>query len=185
MSLRRSFVLSLALGLTLVFGARAGAQVEVGDAVSVTATVESVDLATRTIELKGPEGKTSSVVVPESIANLDKLQVGDIVTTTYAVAVAAEILKPGEQAAPAAVSAAKQGGGEIVSARQISAVVKIDSIDLATHSVTLTGPKGNTKTLKVKRPELQEKLKTLKPGDEVQLTYTEAMAISVERKEKK
>jgi translation elongation factor P/translation initiation factor 5A len=37
--------------------------------------------------------------------------------------------------------------------------------------------------VKVKRPEIQEKLKTLKPGDEVQITYTEAMAITVERKE--
>ena len=34
----------------------------------------------------------------------------------------------------------------------------------------------------MKRPEVQERLKTLKPGDEVQVTYTEAMAIKVEPK---
>jgi len=180
----RTFVLSLALGLALISGARAFAAAEIGDAVTVTATVTSIDLKTRTVELKGEDGKTASIVVPESIANLEKLKVGDTVTTTYAVALAAEILKPGETAAPASVSAAKQGGGEIVSAVQHSAVLKINSIDLATNSVTVTGPKGNTQTLKVKRPELQEKLKTLKPGDEVQLTYTEAMAITVEPKKK-
>jgi hypothetical protein len=184
MSLRNTLVLSLALGLALVFGGRAFAAAEIGDAVTVTATVTSVDLKTRTVELKGEDGKTASIEVPEGIANLEKLKVGDIVTTTYAVALAVEILKPGETAAPASVSAAKQGGGELVSAVQHSAVLKINSIDLATNSVTVTGPKGNTKTLKVKRPEMQEKLKTLKPGDEVQLTYTEAMAITVEPKKK-
>ena len=178
----RTFVLSLALACTLTLGARAWAATEIGDSVTVTATVTSIDLATRTVELKGKDGKTATVVVPEEVANLDKLKVGDTVKTTYAVAIAAEILKPGETAAPASVSAAKQGGGEIVSARQESAVVKIKSIDLKTNSVTLIGPKGNTETVKVKRPELQEKLKTLKPGDEVQLTYTEAMAIKVEPK---
>lgn len=178
----RTFVLALALAVTLPVAAIAWAAAEVGDAVTVTATVTSIDLKTRTVELKGEDGKMASIVVPEEIANLEKLKVGDTVTTTYAVALAAEILKPGETAAPASVSAAKQGGGELVSAVQHSAVLKINSIDLATNSVTVTGPKGETKTLKVKRPEMQEKLKTLKPGDEVQLTYTEAMAIKVEPK---
>ena len=158
------------------------AQAEVGDAVTTTATVESVDLEKRTVVLKNAEGKTTSVVVPKNIENLDKLKAGDKVTTTYAVALAAEILKPGEERAPAAVSAAKQGAGEILGANQVSAVLKIDKIDLATNTVTVTGPQGNTREIKVKRPELQEKLKTLKPGDEVQLTYTEAMAITVEPK---
>jgi translation elongation factor P/translation initiation factor 5A len=182
MFLRKSLVLSLALGLAILFAGRTFAATEIGDSVTVTATVTAIDLDARTVDLKTKDGKTTTIVVPEEIANLDKLKVGDTVKTTYAVAIAAEILKPGETPAPASVSAAKQGGGEIVSARQESAVVKIKSIDLKTNSVTLTGPKGNTETVKVKRPELQEKLKTLKPGDEVQLTYTEAMAIKVEPK---
>jgi hypothetical protein len=184
MTVRNAFVFSLVVTLALVIGSRAGAQAEVGDSVTTTATVESVDLATRNVVLKNAEGKTTSVVVPENIQNLEKLQPGDSVTTTYSVALAAEILKPGEEPAPAAVSAAKQGGGEIVGASQVSAVLKVDKVDLATNSVTLTGPKGNTRTLQVKRPEVREKLKLLKPGDEVQVTYTEAVAMRVERKEK-
>jgi hypothetical protein len=76
MSVRTRFAFPLALALTLVFGARAWAQAEIADAVSMTATVASVDLATRTVELKGADGKTTTVVVPESIANLYKLKVG-------------------------------------------------------------------------------------------------------------
>src|SRR5262249_47381640 len=111
-----------------------------------------------------------------------KLQIGDKVTTTYAVALAAQILKPGEEPAPPAVSAAKQGGGEIVAANQVSAVLNVVSVDAAKNTVTLKGPKGNTETVNVKRPELQAKLKELKPGDDVQITYTEATAIKVEPK---
>jgi hypothetical protein len=184
MSFRNSFVRSLVLCLALTLSARSLAQVEISDSVTVTATVTAIDLKARTVDLKSADGKTASIVVPESVKNLEKLKVGDIVTTTYAVALAAEILKPGEAPAAPSVAAARQGNGQLLAGRQESAVLKIDSIDLATNSVTVTGPKGNTKTLKVKRPELQEKLKTLKPGDEVQLTYTEAMAISVEPKAK-
>jgi translation elongation factor P/translation initiation factor 5A len=176
--------LALSLAVALLAAPFARAEVEAGDSVTTSATVESIDLATRIVGLKGADGQTTSVVVPESIQNLDKLKVGDTVMTTYAVAVAVQLLKPGEETAPAAVSsAAGQAAGKIVGANQVSAVLKVESIDLATNSVTVTGPQGNTRTIKVKRPELQEKLKSLKPGDEVQLTFTEAMAISVEPKE--
>jgi translation elongation factor P/translation initiation factor 5A len=184
MSLVRVLVLSLVATLGLVIAPRARAAVEIGDSVTESATVESIDLSTRTVVLKGADGKTASVVVPESIANLEKLSVGDTVTTTYAVAIAAQIMKPGDEPAPAAVSAAKQGNGQIVGANQVSALLKVNAVDLAKNTVTLTGPKGNTETVEVKRPELQEKLKTLKPGDEVQITYTEAIAIKVEPKAK-
>ena len=176
--------LALALFVTALAPARAFAAAEAGEAVTVSATVQSIDLKTREVVLKGEDGKTATVVVPEEIANLDKLKVGDTVKTTYAVAIAAQILKPGEQPSMADVSAAKQGGGEIVSARQTTAVLKVVTVDTAANTVTLTGPRGNTETVKVKRPELQEKLKTLKAGDDVQITFTEATAIQVEPKAK-
>jgi len=178
---RFAFALSLLAAVALV-PVRAFAAAEAGEAVTVVATVESIDLKTRTVVLKGEDGKTATVVVPAEIANLDKLKVGDKVSTTYAVALAVQILTPGEEPAPAAVSAAKQGGGEIISANQVSAVLKVESVDAAKNTVTLKGPKGNVETVNVRRPELQAKLKTLKPGDDVQITYTEATAIKVEPK---
>ena len=178
MILRRRLA-SLVLGLTLLLGARAQAEMAVGDSVTVTTTVQSVDLETREIELKDANGKMLTMHVPKNIKNLDKVKVGDTITTTYAVAIAVEILKPGETPAPITSSAMKQGGGQVVGATEHSAVLKVDSVDLAANTVTVTGPKGNQETLKVKRPEVQERLKTLKPGDEVQVTYTEAMAIKV------
>jgi hypothetical protein len=177
-------VLALVCALALAVPPLARAQVEVGDAITQEATVTAIDLATRTVELKGADGKTDSMVVPANIQNLDKLKVGDTVIATYAIALAAELLKPGEKPGPASISAAKQGGGEILSAQQVSAVVKIEKIDLATNSVTFSRAGGKTTTLRVKRPEIQAKLKDLKPGDQVEVTYTEAMAIKVEPKAK-
>jgi len=182
MSRTRSLLPSLVLALALAASPAARAQVEAGDAVQIVATVQSIDLAKRTVELKGADGTLTTIDVPESIQNLDKLKVGDTVTTTYAVSVAVELLKPGEVPAPASVAAGKQGGGEVIGAQQVSAVLKVDKIDLAKHAVTLTGPEGNTRTIQVKRPDIQAKLKDLKPGDQVQITYTRAMAIQVERK---
>jgi translation elongation factor P/translation initiation factor 5A len=178
MTLRNPLV-SLVLGVALLLGARAQAEMAVGDSVTVTTTVQSVDLKTREIDLKDADGKMLTMHVPENIKNLDKVKVGDTITTTYAVAVAVEIMKPGDTPAPITSSAMKQGGGEVVGATQHSAMLKVDSVDLAANTVTVTGPKGNQETLKVKRPEVQERLKTLKAGDEVQVTYTEAMAIKV------
>jgi Cu/Ag efflux protein CusF len=44
--------------------------------------------------------------------------------------------------------------------------------------VTLTGPEGNSVTIKVKDPK---KLNGVKVGDDVEITYTQALAISVEK----
>ena len=178
--MRSKLAASVAVAVALMSSAWARAATEITDSETVSAKVESIDLASRTVELKTAEGETASIVVPEGIANLEKLKVGDTVKATYVVSLATKLMKPGDEPAPAAVSAAKQGDGQIVGARQVSAVLKVNAVDVATNSVTLTGPKGNTRTVKVKRPDLQEKLKSLKPGDEVQITYTEAMAIKVE-----
>jgi len=59
---------------------------------------------------------------------------------------------------------------------------KIKAIDKKNNTVTLKGPKGNLKTVKVKDPSNLDKVKV---GDLVQITYTEALAIGVEEAPKK
>jgi hypothetical protein len=44
------------------------------------------------------------------------------------------------------------------------------------HTVTFQGPEGGTRTVQVRNPELQQKMKGLKVGDLVQFTFTEAIA---------
>ena len=62
-------------------------------------------------------------------------------------------------------------------ARAITATAKIKAIDKKNHTVTLKGPNGQMKTVKVKDPT---KLDKVQVGDMVQLTYTEALAVAVQ-----
>ena len=59
-------------------------------------------------------------------------------------------------------------------------MVKITALDPATHTVSFTDPDGLAQTITVQDPEMQDFVETLKVGDDVAITYTEALAISVE-----
>jgi hypothetical protein len=60
--------------------------------------------------------------------------------------------------------------------------VVIESVDNKTHSVTFTGPSGLSRTVDVVDPKAQKFISELKKGDEVELTYVEALAVTVEPK---
>lgn len=79
----------------------------------------------------------------------------------------------------------KKPSGEIAEVRYLTATV--EKIDHPTRMVTLKGPdgkyvilkgpRGNSEKVAVRNPK---NLENVKVGDQVQLTYTEAMAIAVE-----
>jgi len=150
--------------------------------VQLTATVVEIDHKKRTITLKAADGRTESFVVDKAAKNLDQVKKGDIVVITYAEALAYEVKKGGTTSSTAVAAAAKPGEKPAgVIARETKVTVTITAIDEKAPSVTFMGPAGNTRTIKVKYPE---KLKTVKVGDQVELTYTEALAISVEKAKK-
>jgi hypothetical protein len=61
-------------------------------------------------------------------------------------------------------------------------MVTITAIDPKVPSVTFKGPAGNTRAIKVRYPE---KLQGVNVGDTVEITYTEALAMKVEKAPKK
>jgi lipopolysaccharide export system protein LptC len=74
-------------------------------------------------------------------------------------------------------STTTQRGG--VTAQQATLTAKIQSVDLKKNTVLIRGPQGKTHTLKVDDPDLQAKLRQIKPGDTVDITYTQAVAVAV------
>ena len=60
---------------------------------------------------------------------------------------------------------------------QVTIIADIEAIDKDGKYVILKGPEGNSERVAVRDPK---HLENVKVGDQVQLTYTEAMAISVE-----
>ena len=60
-----------------------------------------------------------------------------------------------------------------------TAIVTIDSVDTAKGTVSFTGPEGKQRKTTVQRDAGRDFIAQLKPGDRVQLTYGESLAIAV------
>jgi hypothetical protein len=148
-----------------------------------TATVQAIDSAKREVTLKRPDGHVFSVTAPPEVRNFDQIKVGDTVHATYTMAVALELKKPGtvtpgpattEQSMTRAPVGAAPAG---TIAQKITAIADVIAVDTAKRVVTLRGPAGNEVDLDVHDPD---QLKNIKKGDHVQVTYVEALAISVQ-----
>ncbi|HKE44268.1 MAG TPA: hypothetical protein VKB41_06985 [Steroidobacteraceae bacterium] len=189
------FALSAALAISssLVAGAAEPAKsaaeppkpVTVEGSVKVQAKIESVDVAKRLITVRDPNGELVELEVSPEVRNLAQVHAGDMMTVVYYRAIGAEFKKPGtgvqgvQQDAVAGRAAEGEKPAGAVGQR-VKATVKIDSVDAAKNMVSFTGPKGTKQTVAVKDPKAQAFVKQLKPGDEVEVTYTEALAISVD-----
>jgi Cu/Ag efflux protein CusF len=155
----------------------------VGELISLTATVEAIDLEKRLVTLKGPEGNTVTLEVGEQARNLSQVKVGDQVQADYYESVALYAQKPdgslpaaAEMAAVERAPAGEKPGIAAVDSRMITATV--ESIDLEMRTVALKGPEGNTLNLKL--DDRTPNLENLKAGDQVVARFTQAIAISVE-----
>ena len=149
--------------------------------VKASAVVEAVDPATRHVTLKLANGHTKTIAVGEQVKNFDQIKVGDKVTVGYLESLTLELKKGGKEVVArteqSGMDRAKPGekpGG--VAAREVKVVADVVAIDQAKHMVTLKGPM-QTVELNVRDPE---QLKLIHKGDQVEATYTEALAIAME-----
>jgi hypothetical protein len=152
-----------------------------------TATVEAVDQSTRMVTLKGPEGKSVTFKASDEVRNLAQVKVGDTVKFAYYESLAVRVLKAGEAfptaGESAAMARAKPGekpAGVVGTETTVNAT--ITAIDKKAKTATLKGEDGKSVTVKPLRPE---KLDEVKVGDRLVITYTEAVAVKVEKSEKK
>lgn len=148
----------------------------------VSAEIVAVDPATRTLMLKQPGGKAVSVVAGKEIANFDQIRVGDFVVVRYTEALALELRKNKTADVDATVregsTRAKPGERpSVVGAREVSAVATVLDVDPQNSTITLKGPDGNVVELDVLNPD---QFKVVKKGDQVDVKYTKALALSVE-----
>jgi len=147
--------------------------------VTTLATVVSVDPDHRKITLKGPQGNTITCTVGERVQNLRQVKDGDQVTVTYQEAAAVKVVKKAEKAERDEVviqapEGAKPGG---VVAEQTTITAEIVGIDKAMGTITLKGQDGDVTTVAVRHPD---RLAGLKVGDLLWISYSQALAVSVE-----
>jgi len=155
--------------------------VVMADVVVINATVEAIDKDKRTVTLKGSGGRTVTLKVGPNAKNFDQIKVGDKVKGKFLDSVALFVRKAGtppDAAEMQAVSVAPRGQkpkAMTVDTVEISA--KVEKIDYKKRLVTLKGPEGNTRTIKVD-PRVK-RLAEIKVGDDIVLRHTEALAIEV------
>jgi hypothetical protein len=155
--------------------------------VTVTAAIQTIDYETREVTLVGQLGNSISFVVDQRIRRLAEFSVNDEVVAKYYVSLAGELREPtplerrtplvvleGAGTAPEGTSPA---GGAL---RAFQVVATVIGLDLPTQSVNLQGPRGNTGIIVAQN---LDNLKALSLGDTIILTYTEALAISLEKVE--
>jgi hypothetical protein len=181
------------LGLVAVLSLGAGAcasapkktSVERSNLVTLTATVVAIDQATRIVTLKGPKGDTITFKADEAVRNLPQMRVGDEVSVNYYESVAFRLLKADEAAVnEASAGVARAKAGEMpagAGAQQVTVTVSIEGIDKAKGTVSFKGPAGQVTTIRAADPK---NLELIKVGDRVAITYSEALAVSVEKANK-
>ena len=157
--------------------------------VTITAAVESINQANREVTLKGPLGNSVTFTVDKRVKRLDEVKVGDFVRADYYVSIAAELRKPtsAEKKNPLVLldAAGKAPPGTSPAAgglRRFKVVTTIEGLDRPTRTITVKGPLGNYLTARVANPDNLTKMRI---GENIVLTYTEALAISLEKTEKK
>ncbi len=151
-------------------------------AAELSAQVVGLDKAARTVTLKGPKGNVVDVVAGDEVKNFDQITLGDFVVARYAQALTLELrktkVKAGEPTVTEAAARAKPGERPAVAgAREVTAIADVIGVDPKKSTITLKGPRGNVVTLNVQNPD---QFKVVRKGDQVEVTYTEALALSVE-----
>ncbi len=162
-------------------GASAGQAKTQSAVVSETFTIVAIDQTNRVVTFKDKDGLVDSIYLGPEVKRFSELKVGDRVNVKYYESVVYQIEKPGVTPVKPGVEGAivpgkgpRPGG---TASRQMTATVTILAIDMKIPSVTIKSEDGNQSSFKV---EDRKNLEGLKVGDRVQITYTQALAISVE-----
>ena len=147
----------------------------------ITATVEKLDLGKRMVTLRAPMGNVLTISVDERVKNLPQVKVGDQVVVKYYESLAVRMAEPGDPVATSTSGLAGAKPGEMpagAAARQVTVTATVQAINRKEPAIALMGPGGDVVTVRVLDPKNLEKVKV---GDKLLITYTESLAISVER----
>lgn len=158
-------------------------QVVEKSSITVTSKVVKVDQKDRVVTLRNATGETFDVEVGEDVKNLPQVQKGDDVIVTYYESTVISVRKKGE-AKPGVESGegikTAQPGEKpaAVAARKTALTATVVRLDKTDGTLTLKGPKGKIVTLKAREPR---RLEGIKVGDLIEVEYTAAVAVSVEK----
>jgi hypothetical protein len=157
-------------------------KVRMTESVTMSAKVVAIDKAGRVVSLKGPKGNVVDMVCGDDVKNFDQIKLGDMVVAHYVDSLYLKLMKTSTgvregveiQAAGRAQPGERPAGAVV---KETTILADVIAVDPKKQTVTLKGPKNNILEVPVRNPE---QFKLVKEGDQVEATYTQAAALSVE-----
>ena len=154
--------------------------------VSLEAEVTAIDYETREVSMRGPQGNIVTITAGDHIGRLEDITVGDSIVTTYIASLEGELRKPTEEelAEPwvevdGAAKAADDAEPGAMVGRVIRAVCTLEGMNRLLGTITVKDPRGKYHVIGDVEPE---KMEGVVLGATLVLVYTEAMAITLEKK---
>lgn len=152
---------------------------------SVTATAEviAIDHSTRSVALRMADGSEIAFEAGPQVERLDQVAAGDSVRVSYLESVVYHLRKPGEYAPGVsiqedAIRADPDEAPGAAAARSVFVTATVRALDASVPSVTLESSAGELRTFRVRSAD---RLKGVKIGDLVEFTFTQAVAIELEK----
>lgn len=162
-----------------------GAAVESDEIVT---KVVSVDASEHRIVVEGSDSKPVTIQLSDAAQDLGHLKAGDHVATLVVHSIAFDLNTDVQSQAPGSI---EMDGVERATAnnphpggaafRMARVQLKIMAVDPKKNQVVLEGPAGALKTVTVEKPEIRAKLKDLKVGETVLVTYKDTLQIVTEQ----
>jgi hypothetical protein len=151
---------------------------------TIEATVTAINHETREVTLQDVDGESFTFVAGDQVRNLAQVQVGDKLKVDYLQSIQIKVLAPDEAevgvqqtvAGDRAELGEKPAGAAVT---ETTIVASIEAINKEKQTVSLKGPQGHIRTLKVRKPETLEKVAI---GDKVMITFSEMLAVKVTEK---
>lgn len=148
-------------------------------------TVTEINKESREITLKGPDGGLVTLTASDSVERFEEIEVGDQITFEHYSYIKAEFRKPTEEEVAEPLMVLAEGGkapegmdpASVVGA-VVKALVTVEILNRPNMFATVKGPRGNYLTIDMEDEALMQKLHI---GQQVILTYAEAMAISLSK----
>ncbi|MEL7044230.1 MAG: hypothetical protein AAGL66_04320 [Pseudomonadota bacterium] len=154
-------------------------------AIEVDANVIDVNLESRELVLELPTGEQLTTVVDPAVQRLDEVEIGDSIVVTYLAALAAELRAPTEEelanpwveGVDAGIAGADEApGGAVITA--VRAVCTIEGMNRILGTVMILDSRGKTHIIRDVQPE---RIESLRIGQSVVMTFTQAMAVGIEK----
>jgi hypothetical protein len=146
-----------------------------------SARIVAMDLASRRLDVQLTDGSVVGLVAGPEVRRLAELHPGDVVNVAYVESLVLQLRKNGgpevartENADMKRASASAPPGA--IAQSQVAVVADVLAVDEASGTVTLRGPQ-RVVSLRIKDPA---QLALVKAGDQVEATYTEAVAVTID-----